>query len=179
MLARATASSNHLAPEATRHHAFNWNHHFSTKHDIEDESDIIELGKEEEQELLRGPNDEEFAEKIKSHRSYRHDDMGHDIEDESDLVELGKEEAQDMAKGISTEKKIHHFKKHFDVEDESDVIECEKEVKGEDRDARKRKQRLSAATEEADDGINYDIEDESDIIEVAKEELEEMEKKIG
>lgn len=167
------ASSSVLAPAVAAR--FSTNVH--EKHDVEDESDIIELAKEEEEEMQRGPDYEEFAAKVRAHSLYRrHNDVGYDVEDESDLLEVAKEEEQDMAKGVSTKKRVHLGKLVVDIEDESDVIEYGKTGEGvEDDEARIRAQRSSAASKR--DGIDHDIEDESDIIELAKDEVEEMKKK--
>lgn len=137
------------------------------KHDIEDESDIIELAKEEECDMERG-ND------VDTHLRPRRDDMGFDIEDEADLEEAAKEEAQDLAKGTETRRKIHPHKIVLDVEDESDEIESAK-VKKEQPG----RHREPVSVNERQDGIDHDIEDESDIIELAKDEVEEMEKRAG
>jgi hypothetical protein len=168
------ASSSVLAPAVAAHFSTKNAHE---KHDVEDESDIIELAKEEEEEMQRGPDYEEFAAKVRAHSLYRrHNDVGYDVEDESDLLEVAKEEEQDMAKGVATKKRVHLGKLVVDIEDESDVIEYEKTGEGvEDDEARIRAQRASAASKR--DGIDHDIEDESDIIELAKDEVEEMEKK--
>ena len=110
--------------------------HFGTaeEHDIEDESDIIELAKDEMEEIYRDPEDAVFEAKIKAARR----EKNRDIDDESDIIELAKEEEQDLQKermGIkmspARKKRIHIDTVELDIEDESDVIEFAKATKGE------------------------------------------------
>ena len=143
------------------------------RHDIDDESDIIELGKEEMEEIFRDPDDVVFEAKIKAARR----EKNHDINDESDIIELGKQEQQDLQKeqnGITMspakKKRFHIDKVELDIEDESDVIEYAKATKGEPTSS-------SHESLTETDEIPFDIEDESDFIELEKEEKEEMIKK--
>jgi len=81
--------------------------------DIEDESDLIELAKEEEEEMAKGPEDviippsraakgegeaRTRVPKVYTEKAVESDGIEFDIEDESDLIEVGKEEAQEMDK---------------------------------------------------------------------------------
>ena len=145
----------------------------SDKFDIDDESDIIEVAKEEELEIKR-----DIVFSAGAHR--RNEEIEFDIEDESDIIELAKEEIEDIAKGkdmkrLAAEKKrMRYGKIQFDLEDESDLIEQAKAT-----ECQESKQALSSVVKSDDNTIEFDIEDESDIIELAKDEKREAEKHLA